>query len=45
MMETEARDTLKLWKSIMVGLGRKVTLDLVRARAPCFDHKEARRVE
>jgi hypothetical protein len=42
MMETDARDALKLWKSIMTGgvyslLIRRLSLGLLRARAPCFE--------
>ncbi|RSH95865.1 hypothetical protein EHS25_000958 [Saitozyma podzolica] len=42
MRETEARDDLKLWKSIMTGgvhsrLVRKLSLGLLRARARCFE--------
>jgi hypothetical protein len=41
MMETDARDALKLWKSIMTGgvyslLVRQLFLGLLRARARCF---------
>jgi hypothetical protein len=41
-METDARDALKLWKSIMTGgvysrLIRRLSLGLLRARAPCFE--------
>jgi hypothetical protein len=42
IMETEARDALKLWKSIMTGgvyslLVRRLSLGLLRARARCFE--------
>jgi hypothetical protein len=42
MMETDARDALKLWKSIMTGgvyslLVRRLSLGLLRARARCFE--------
>jgi hypothetical protein len=42
MMETEARDALKLWKSIITGgvyslLVRWLSLGLLRARARCFE--------
>jgi hypothetical protein len=42
MMETDARDALKLWKSIMTGgvyslLLRRLSLGLLRARARCFE--------
>jgi hypothetical protein len=42
VMETDARDALKLWKSIMTGgvyslLVRRLSLGLLRARAPCFE--------
>ncbi|RSH95776.1 hypothetical protein EHS25_000868 [Saitozyma podzolica] len=41
-METDARDALKLWKSIMRGgiyslLDRLLSLGLLRARARCFE--------
>jgi hypothetical protein len=41
-METDARDALKLWKSIMTGgvyslLVRRLSLGLLRARARCFE--------
>jgi hypothetical protein len=41
-METDARDALKLWKSIMTGgvyslLVRRLSLGLLRARAHCFE--------
>jgi hypothetical protein len=43
-METDARDALKLWKSIMTGgvyslLVRRLSLGLLRARARCFEPK------
>jgi hypothetical protein len=42
MMETEARDALRLWNSVMTGgvyslLVRKFLLGLLRARALCFE--------
>jgi hypothetical protein len=42
MMETEARDALRLWKSVITGgvyslLVRKLFLGLLRARARCFE--------
>jgi hypothetical protein len=42
MMETEARDALKLWKSIMTGgvdslLVRRLSLRLLGARARSFE--------
>jgi hypothetical protein len=42
MLETEARDALKLWKSIITGgvyslLVRWLSLGLLRARARCFE--------
>jgi hypothetical protein len=42
MMETDARDALKLWKSIMTGgvyslLVRRLSLGLLRARERCFE--------
>jgi hypothetical protein len=42
MMDTEARDAPKLWKSIMRGgvyslLVRRLSLVLLRARARCFE--------
>jgi hypothetical protein len=40
MMETEAKNALKVWKSIMTGgvlLVRRLSLGLVRARARCFE--------
>jgi hypothetical protein len=42
MVETDARDALKLWKSIMRGwvyflLVRRLSLGLLRARARCFE--------
>jgi hypothetical protein len=42
VMETDARDALKLWKSIMTGgvyslLVRRLSLGLLRARARCFE--------
>ena len=42
VMETDARDALKLWKSIMTGgvyslLVRRLSLGLLRARAGCFE--------
>jgi hypothetical protein len=41
-METDARDALKIWKSIMTGgvyslLVRRLSLGLLRARARCFE--------
>jgi hypothetical protein len=41
-METDARDALKPWKSIMTGgvyslLVRRLSLGLLRARARCFE--------
>jgi hypothetical protein len=41
-METDARDALKLWKSIMTGgvyslLVRRLYLGLLRARECCFE--------
>jgi hypothetical protein len=41
-METDARDALKLWKTIMTGgvyslLVRRLSLGLLRARAGCFE--------
>jgi hypothetical protein len=42
VMETDARDALKLWKSIMTGgvyslLVRRLSLGLLRARGRCFE--------
>jgi hypothetical protein len=42
IMETDPRDALKLWKSIMTGgvyslLVRRLSLGLLRARARCFE--------
>jgi hypothetical protein len=42
MMETKARDALKLWKSIMTGgvyslLFRRFSIGLLRVRARCFE--------
>jgi hypothetical protein len=42
VMETDTRDALKLWKSIMTGgvyslLVRRLSLGLLRARARCFE--------